>query len=40
MATLVSKFQAKGQLAELVALMDREPRLAEMVQSAAALAEG
>lgn len=39
-ATLVSKFQAKGQLAELVALMDREPRLAEMVQSAAALAEG
>ncbi|WP_407571077.1 ATP-binding protein [Deinococcus altitudinis] len=39
-ATLVSKFQARGELSELVALMDREPRLAELVQRAADLAEG
>ena len=39
-ATLVSKFQARGELGELVALMEREPRLAELVQSAADLAEG
>ena len=39
-ATLVSKFQAQGQLGELVALMEREPRLAELIQGAAALAEG
>ncbi len=39
-ATLASKFQALGQLGELVALMDKEPRLAELVQGAADLAEG
>ena len=39
-ATLVSKFQARGALGELVALMAREPRLAELVQGAADLAEG
>lgn len=39
-ATLVSKFQVLGQLGELVALMEREPRLAELVQGAADVAEG
>ncbi len=39
-ATLVSKFQARGQLGELVTLMDREPRLAQLVQGAADLADG
>ncbi|WP_425147492.1 ATP-binding protein [Deinococcus sp.] len=39
-ATLVSKFQALGQLGDLVALMEREPRLAELVQGAVDLAEG
>ena len=39
-ATLVSKFQATGQLGELVGLMQREPRLAELIQGAVDLAEG
>ena len=39
-ATLVSKFQATGQLGELVGLMGREPRLAELIQGAVELAEG
>ena len=39
-ATLVSKFQALGQLGELAGLLGRDPRLAELVQGALSLAEG
>lgn len=39
-ATLVSKFQAIGQLGDLAALLGRDPRLAELVQSALSLSEG
>ncbi|ULH15199.1 MoxR family ATPase [Deinococcus sp. KNUC1210] len=39
-ATLVSKFQAVGQLGELVGLMEREPKLAELIQGAVDMAEG
>jgi MoxR-like ATPase len=39
-ATLVSKFQARGQLGDLVDLMGREPRLAALIEGAAVLAEG
>ena len=38
-ATLVSKFQAQGHLADLVELMQRDPELAGLVGSAAELAE-
>ena len=39
-ATLVSKFQATGQLGDLAGLLGRDPRLAELVQGALSLAEG
>ncbi|MFC4636841.1 ATP-binding protein [Deinococcus hohokamensis] len=39
-ATLVSKFQALGQLAELAGLLGRDARLGELVQSTLAMTEG
>ncbi|MFC4455743.1 MoxR family ATPase [Deinococcus sonorensis] len=39
-ATLVSKFQALGQLGDLLGLMEREPRLAQLIQGAAELSAG
>ncbi len=39
-ATLVSKFQAIGQLADLVGLMQRDPAVAERIQGALSLAGG
>ena len=39
-ATLVSKFQAIGQLGELVGLLGRDPKLAELVQGTLAMSEG
>lgn len=39
-ATLVSKFQALGQLGDLAGLLGRDPRLAELVQGALSLAGG
>ena len=39
-ATLVSKFQAIGQLGELAGLLGRDPRLAELVQGTLAMTEG
>lgn len=39
-ATLVSKFQAIGQLGELAGLLGRDPKLAELVQGTLALTEG
>ncbi|MGI8746744.1 MAG: ATPase [Deinococcus sp.] len=38
--TLTSKFQAQGQLGQLVELMERDPRLAASLEGAAALGEG
>ncbi|WP_034387575.1 ATP-binding protein [Deinococcus sp. YIM 77859] len=40
LATLVSKFQALGQLGELAELLARDERLAELLQGTLALAEG
>ncbi|ACO46116.1 MoxR family ATPase [Deinococcus deserti] len=39
-ATLVSKFQAIGQLADLAELVGRDPRLADLVQQTLTLTEG
>lgn len=39
-ATLVSKFQAIGQLGELATLLGRDPKLAELVAGTLALTEG
>ena len=39
-ATLVSKFQAIGQLGELAGLLGRDQKLAELVQGTLALTEG